>query len=36
MVMMWYVTWQNLYDENICHIFDDVASHMTDDMAKLL
>ena len=30
MVMTWYVTWQNVYDKNICHRFDRVA----DDMAK--
>ena len=29
-VMTWYVTWQNVYDKNICHRFDRVA----DDMAK--
>ena len=30
MMMTWDVTWQNLYDKNICHRFDRVA----DDMAK--
>jgi hypothetical protein len=28
MVMTWYVTWKNVYDENICHRFDHTASQM--------
>jgi hypothetical protein len=26
--------WLNIYDKNIRHRYDDVASHMTDDVTK--
>jgi hypothetical protein len=37
-IAMWLMvmTWQNLYDKNIYHRFNYVASHVADDVAKFV
>jgi hypothetical protein len=33
---MWQLAWQNTFDESVCHKYDDMTSHMADDVSKNL